>query len=164
MGLMKMIKWIKDNISFYSLVTMIDLLKMNNIRVKKIKNQLKITKDNRQTLFEKSEQIDKQHEEITTLKEGDDRSPTVTDASTNKVKATIPVTLNDNNTLDLEIMEGQNVEDAVVAFCREHVKADVSACIRQLLPEVLEKYNAEDKMLRGQVCVGPRQKGCRILV
>merc|ERR1711988_1772055 len=88
-------------------------------------------------------------EEITTLKEGDDMSPTVTDASTNKVKATIPVTLNDNNTLDLEIMEGQNVEDAVVAFCREHVKADVSACIRQLLPEVLDKYNAEDKMLRG---------------
>lgn len=69
--------------------------------------------------------------------------------STKTVKATIPVTLNDNNTLDLEIMEGQNVEDAVVSFCREHVKSDVSACIRQLLPEVLEKYNAEDRMLRG---------------
>ena len=59
------------------------------------------------------------------------------------------LTLNDNNTLDLEVHEGQNVEDAVVAFCREHVTDDVSGCIRQLLPEVLEKYNAQDKMLRG---------------
>jgi hypothetical protein len=72
------------------------------------------------------------------------------DANDSKnVVATIPITLNEGNTLDLEIMEGQNVEDAVVSFCRANVKSDVSACIRQLLPEVLEKYNAEDKMLRG---------------
>ena len=69
--------------------------------------------------------------------------------ATKKIIATIPVTLNDNNTLDLEVHEGQNVEDAVVAFCREHVTDDVSGCIRQLLPEVLEKYNAQDNMLRG---------------
>lgn len=79
--------------------------------------------------------------------QGDVTAPDVSAAG--KVKATIPVTLDENNTLGLEIMEGQNVEDAVVSFCREHVQADVSACIRQLLPEVLEKYNAEDKMLRG---------------
>ena len=74
------------------------------------------------------------------------------EADTNDSKnvvATIPITLNEDNTLDLEILEGQNVEDAVVSFCRANVKSDVSACIRQLLPEVLEKYNAEDKMLRG---------------
>merc|ERR1712146_172537 len=58
---------------------------------------------------------------------------------TKKIVATIPVTLNDNNTLDLKIHEGQNVEDAIVTFCREHVIDDVSGCIRQLLPEVLEK-------------------------
>jgi hypothetical protein len=86
------------------------------------------------------------------LKEGGLKEDTENDevkGATRKIVATIPVTLNDNNTLDLEVHEGQNVEDAVVAFCREHVTDDVSGCIRQLLPEVLEKYNAQDKMLRG---------------
>ena len=86
-----------------------------------------------------------------------DFTPTTTTTDSNEadtndsknVVATIPITLNEDNTLDLEILEGQNVEDAVVSFCRANVKSDVSACIRQLLPEVLEKYNAEDKMLRG---------------
>jgi hypothetical protein len=60
------------------------------------------------------------------------------------IVATIPITLNENETYDLNVLEGQDVEDAVVAFCREHVSSDVSACIRQLLPDVLERYNAED--------------------
>ena len=58
------------------------------------------------------------------------------------VVATIPVTLNEDETYDLVVTEGQNVEDAVVSFCRKHVAADVAACIRQLLPDVLERYNA----------------------
>jgi len=64
------------------------------------------------------------------------------------VVATIPVSLNENETYDLLVREGQNVEDAVVLFCREHVSADVAACIRQLLPDVLERYNSESN-LRG---------------
>lgn len=62
--------------------------------------------------------------------------------------ATIPITLNENETHDLLVREGQNVEDAVVIFCREHVASDVAACIRQLLPDVLERYNNESN-LRG---------------
>jgi|TARA_B110000090_G_C13291279_1_gene412118 hypothetical protein len=61
-----------------------------------------------------------------------------------KIISTIPITLNENDTFDLNIREGQNVEDAVVFFCRENVKNDVSACIRQLLPEVLEKFNEQE--------------------
>jgi hypothetical protein len=66
-----------------------------------------------------------------------------------KVIAVIPVTLNENETHDLKVMEGQNVEDAVVSFCREHVSSDVAACIRTLLPDVLERYNADEGHLRG---------------
>jgi hypothetical protein len=58
-----------------------------------------------------------------------------------KVIATIPITLNDSETFDLVVRDGQNVEDAVVIFCRENVQSDVSACIRQLLPDVLERFN-----------------------
>ena len=36
---------------------------------------------------------------------------------------------------------GQNAEEAVVVFCREHMPKDVSSCIRQLLPVVLEKLD-----------------------
>lgn len=50
----------------------------------------------------------------------------------------IPVTVGGSN-LDLLMHDGESAEDAVVAFCKEHVKDDVSACIRQMLPEVLER-------------------------
>ena len=72
-------------------------------------------------------------------------------AAPKAILATIPVTLNENETYDLTVTEGQNVEDAVVSFCREHVSSDVAACIRQLLPDVLERYNAsqEDESTTG---------------
>jgi hypothetical protein len=54
------------------------------------------------------------------------------------VVATVSVTL-DEEEIALNIYEGQSGEDAVVAFCREHVADEVSACIRQLLPSVLER-------------------------
>jgi hypothetical protein len=41
--------------------------------------------------------------------------------------------------VNLTVYEGQTAEEAVVAFCREHLSDDVSACIRQLLPIALEK-------------------------
>lgn len=56
------------------------------------------------------------------------------------VLATIPVTL-DDVTRDLVVLEGQNAEEAVVVFCRQHMAGDVSSCIRQLLPVVLEKLD-----------------------
>lgn len=56
------------------------------------------------------------------------------------VLATIPITL-DDVTKDLVVHEGQNAEEAVVIFCREHVPTDVSTCIRQLLTVVIEKLD-----------------------
>jgi hypothetical protein len=68
-----------------------------------------------------------------------------------KVVATIPVTLNDTDSFDLKVLEGENVEDAVVLLCREKSASDVAGCIRQLLPDVLERYAAitEGGSLRG---------------
>jgi len=54
------------------------------------------------------------------------------------VSRTIPITL-DDETIELAILEGQSPEDAVVVFCRANVADDVSGCIRQLLPTVLER-------------------------
>jgi len=64
--------------------------------------------------------------------------PAVVSSSTGAVIATIPVTIDDKAT-DLLIHEGQNPEEAVVAFCRTNVPDDVSSCIRQLLTTVLDK-------------------------
>ncbi len=54
--------------------------------------------------------------------------------------ATIPITLGDV-THDLVVHEGQNAEEAVVIFCREHQPEEVSTCIRQLLSVVIEKLD-----------------------
>jgi hypothetical protein len=59
-------------------------------------------------------------------------------AAPRTVVATVSVTL-DEEEIALNIYEGQSGEDAVVSFCREHVADEVSACIRQLLPSVLER-------------------------
>jgi hypothetical protein len=64
--------------------------------------------------------------------------PAAVSSSTGAVIATIPVTIDDKAT-DLLIYEGQNPEEAVVAFCRTNVPDDVSSCIRQLLTTVLDK-------------------------
>jgi hypothetical protein len=56
------------------------------------------------------------------------------------VVATIPITIGEE-TKDLTVYAGQNAEDAVVVFCRENVAEDVSSCIRQLLPTVIEKLD-----------------------
>ena len=69
--------------------------------------------------------------------------------TTLRVLASIPVTLDENTTHEVVIYEGQNVEDSVVSFCREYVRGDLSACIRHLLPEVLNKYNQAESGLRG---------------
>ena len=61
---------------------------------------------------------------------------------TKVVLKTIPVTLEDETTHDLVVYADQNAEEAVVAFCREKVPDDVSTCIRQLVPVVLEQIDA----------------------
>ena len=59
-------------------------------------------------------------------------------ADNKDIVTTIPVTI-DSVEHKLTVLAGQNAEDAVVAFCREHMTDDVSACIRQLIPTVLEQ-------------------------
>lgn len=63
-------------------------------------------------------------------------------AATKSVVAKIPVTIGGSD-MELLLHEGESAEDAVVAFCRENVTEDVSACIRQMLPEVLERMEAD---------------------
>jgi len=55
-----------------------------------------------------------------------------------KVIARIPVTLENDETRFLLVHEGQDAEEAVVAFCREHLPSEVSTCIRHLLDNVME--------------------------
>lgn len=64
----------------------------------------------------------------------------VAEEDTRPVVATIPITIEDE-TKDLIVHEGQNAEEAVVVFCRVNVPTDVTACIRQLLPTVIEKID-----------------------
>jgi len=54
--------------------------------------------------------------------------------------ASIPITLDEDEVI-LNVHDGESAEDAVVAFCREHVADEVAACIRQLLPTVLERMD-----------------------
>ena len=59
-------------------------------------------------------------------------------AADSAIIARIPVTIAGKD-LSLLLHEGESAEDAVVTFCKDNVKDDVSACIRQMLPEVLER-------------------------
>jgi len=56
-----------------------------------------------------------------------------------QILATIPVTLDDKETKELILYKGQDAEEAVVEFCREHVSNEVATCIRELLSVVIEK-------------------------
>lgn len=58
--------------------------------------------------------------------------------TTPKVLKTLPIEL-DDGTVDLQILEDQTPDDAVVVFCRTNMSEDISGCIRQLLPTVLER-------------------------
>ncbi len=55
------------------------------------------------------------------------------------VHATISVTIDEDNEAKLVVYEGQSAEEAVMEFCQANAADDVSACIRQLLPVVIEK-------------------------
>jgi hypothetical protein len=59
------------------------------------------------------------------------------EVETRTVVNTVPITL-DDNVLDLNIYEGQGPEEAVAEFCGKNIPEDVSGCIRQLLPSVLD--------------------------
>jgi hypothetical protein len=66
-----------------------------------------------------------------------------------KIVARIPVTLENDETRTLFVHEGQDAEEAVVAFCREYLPSEVSTCIRHLLDSVMESLahsqeNAQD--------------------
>lgn len=50
----------------------------------------------------------------------------------------IQITL-DEETLDLNVYENQSAEEAVAEFCGQHMADELSACIRQLLPTVLDR-------------------------
>jgi hypothetical protein len=49
--------------------------------------------------------------------------------------------------LDLEVMKGQTAEEAVIEFCKIHLAEDMSGCIRQLLPNVLDRLEADKNII-----------------
>lgn len=62
-----------------------------------------------------------------------------------KVIARIPVTLENDESRTLLVHEGQDAEEAVVAFCREYLPSELSTCIRHLLDNVMESLaHAQD--------------------
>lgn len=58
-----------------------------------------------------------------------------------KIIATVPISLEDA-VVDLHVHDGETAEDAVIAFCKVHMKEDMSGCIRQLLPNVLDSMGS----------------------
>lgn len=73
-----------------------------------------------------------------TEKDETDLSKIGTEEDTREVLAHIPIELNDA-ALTLLLHEGENAEDAVVAFCRRNAPEEMAACIRHVLPSVLER-------------------------
>lgn len=96
--------------------------------------------DTSPVLAEKPEEIPQEPEEV--LQEPEELLPEPEvipdEVILPKIIARVPITL-DEATVDLNILEGQSPEDAVVVFCRGNMADDVSGCIRQLLPTVLER-------------------------
>lgn len=59
------------------------------------------------------------------------------EVETRTIVNTVPITL-DETVLDLHIYEGQGPEEAVAEFCAKNIPEDISGCIRQLLPSVMD--------------------------
>lgn len=72
-------------------------------------------------------------EEVPVVEVEEEKAP----VETRTVVNTVPITL-DETVLDLNIYEGQGPEEAVAEFCGKNIPEDVSGCIRQLLPSVLD--------------------------
>lgn len=99
------------------------------------------------TAFSKTKQDLKNHFSVTvkteTVKEPEPEvvEPAVV-VEDKAISFTIPIHLEDKE-MDLYVYEGQSAEDAVVAFCQKNVQDDVAACIRQLIPIVMERIESE---------------------
>jgi hypothetical protein len=68
-----------------------------------------------------------------------------TPTTSRTIVASIPVTLENDETRVLLVYEGQDAEEAVVEFCREHLPSEVSTCIKHLLQEVVDKLTELEK-------------------
>jgi hypothetical protein len=102
------------------------------------------------TAFSKTKQDLKNHFSVTLNEEElvkepepvvEEPEPVVEDKA---ISFTIPIHLEDKE-MDLFVYEGQSAEDAVVVFCQKNVEDDVSACIRQLIPIVMERIESESE-------------------
>lgn len=62
------------------------------------------------------------------------------DSMTRELIATIPVNIKDIS-LDIQVYAKDDPTEVVTAFCREHLSDDLQACLRQLLPTVLERLD-----------------------
>ena len=58
--------------------------------------------------------------------------------------ATLPITL-DDKIVDLEMYEGDSAEESVLVFCKTYLGDDISGCVRELLPSVLQRLEEDTK-------------------
>ena len=94
----------------------------------KMRNQQEVDATTRQTQQQQTQQKQEPPKQETASSSA---------AASGKVITSVPITL-DESTLDLNVHEGETAEDATIAFCKIHLKDDMSGCIRQLLPNVLD--------------------------
>ena len=57
------------------------------------------------------------------------------------IRMSIPITL-DDKPMNLLVFQQHDPVEAVAVFCQEHFLDDVSGCIRQLLPDVLDRLGS----------------------
>jgi len=69
---------------------------------------------------------------------------TAEDIPEKKLVATLPITL-DDKIVDLEMYEGDSAEESVLVFCKTYLGDDISGCVRELLPSVLQRLEEDTK-------------------
>merc|ERR1711871_1776530 len=118
--------------------------------LQRVSDEENMTPEQRQQQQQEEQRRQKQQQQQQQTTSASAASQSVTQAKTQteeaatplgNVIASIPITL-DDTTLDLEVHEGETAEDATIAFCKIHLKEDMSGCIRQLLPNVLDAMSA----------------------
>jgi len=85
-----------------------------------------------------AEEAARQTEEAQQQQEQQKQEQTAEELQPIRVVNTIPISL-DDVMYNLEIHENESAEDSLVLFCNKHAADDTAACIRNLLPVVLER-------------------------
>merc|ERR1711964_400760 len=56
-----------------------------------------------------------------------------------QILLSVPISVDNDNTVNLDIWDNQAPEDAVADFCGKHMPAAGESCANQLLPRIIQK-------------------------